>query len=103
MRCAIIKDNKVINIIEASENYIAIRSDDELMYVPCNDNVKIDDLYQDGEFIIYKTEEERITDLENNTVKLLEIIKNLEGEIEMIQSVVTEILLSQGKDDTTNV
>lgn len=106
MKYAAIKNNVVVNIIEASDEYVKTLSsfdDNNTFYVKCDDDVKINDGYQNGEFIIHKTTEEKIIDLENAITNINQKLSEIFEEIGLLQEVITEILLPNNEGGINHV
>lgn len=111
MRYAVIKDNVVVNIIEATEETLAsipVPTDDEdvSLYVECQDDVKLGDGYVNDEFVIHKTVDEQLEELKSSYESLTNSFNdkftNLESIVAEIQEVLADILLSGGITDETN-
>ena len=111
MRYAVIKNNVVTNIIEATEETLAsiptaIDEDDVSLYVECQDDVKLRDGYVNDEFVIYKTVDEQLDELKSSYETLAnsfnDKLTNLESIVTEIQEVLTDILLSGGTTDETS-
>lgn len=111
MRYAVIKENVVVNIIEATEETLAsiptpIDEDDVSLYVECQDDVKLGDGYINDEFVIHKTVDEQLEELKSSYETLTNSFNNkfmnLESIVTEIQEVLADILLSGGNTDETS-
>lgn len=112
MRYAVIQDNTVVNIIEATEGILSsiptpIDTENTELYIECQDNVKIGDGYINDEFVIQKTIDEQLEELKINYEKLSvafeEKVTSLENDILELQNVLAEILLNGGKNNETSI